>query len=162
MNETIIAFQGNYRFLSNFYMAPIVFEGLTYPSAEHAYQAAKTDDPDIKERFTVLRNPGTAKQIGKTLPLKEGWDRVATMRKVVDVKFEPQGYLLLDVALLNLSDVTLYHGNDHHDNFWGGCNCEDCADRPHRNMLGLLLMQRRLELQRLWDAAQEGRLKNTK
>ena len=148
MADTIIGFDGAFRFLSNFYMEKLVFEGLVYPSAEHAYQAAKTDDVTIRERFTVLRNPGTAKQIGKTLPLKEGWDRVGTMRAVLDAKFTLDTGL--GPALLNLSDVTLFHGNDWHDNFWGGCSCEDCADRPHRNMLGLLLMQRRLELQRLW------------
>ena len=41
----VTEFQGEYRFLSNFWPAQVVFEGVTYPTSEHAYQAAKTLDP---------------------------------------------------------------------------------------------------------------------
>src|SRR4051812_21328901 len=44
----IAEFQGEYRFLSNFWPATVEFEGIRYPTAEHAYQAAKT--LDAKER----------------------------------------------------------------------------------------------------------------
>ena len=45
-------FQGEYRFLSNFWPAPVEFEGITYPSVEHAYQSAKT--MDMAERRDAL------------------------------------------------------------------------------------------------------------
>ena len=38
----ITSFSGEYRFLSNFWIHPILFEGMIYPSNEHAYVAAKT------------------------------------------------------------------------------------------------------------------------
>ena len=40
----ITEFQNQHRFLSNFWRAEVVHEGIAYPSAEHAYQAAKTLD----------------------------------------------------------------------------------------------------------------------
>jgi predicted NAD-dependent protein-ADP-ribosyltransferase YbiA (DUF1768 family) len=35
---TIDKFEGEYRFLSNFYPQPVIFEGMLFPSVEHAYQ----------------------------------------------------------------------------------------------------------------------------
>ena len=39
-------FDGKYAFLSNFAESKISFEGLTYPTVEHAFQAAKTLDEE--------------------------------------------------------------------------------------------------------------------
>lgn len=39
--SNVKGFFGNYRFLSNFYDAPVYYEGLLYRSSECAYQAAK-------------------------------------------------------------------------------------------------------------------------
>lgn len=39
----IIDFRGPYRWLSNFHLAEVYFEGHFYRSSEHAYQAAKAD-----------------------------------------------------------------------------------------------------------------------
>jgi hypothetical protein len=40
------SFHNEYRFLSNFYPAEVSFEGLVFPTVEHAYVAAKTTDID--------------------------------------------------------------------------------------------------------------------
>lgn len=48
----ISEFKGESRFLSNFFAVPIMYEGVEYPSVEHAFQAAKSLDPE--ERI----NPG--------------------------------------------------------------------------------------------------------
>jgi len=45
---TINTFRGKYRFLSNFYYAEVNYEGIRYPTVEHAYQAAKTLSTDIR------------------------------------------------------------------------------------------------------------------
>ena len=44
--ESIERFAGPHRFLSNFYPAPLVWEGRYWPTAEHAYQAAKCHRSD--------------------------------------------------------------------------------------------------------------------
>lgn len=41
-NNRINSFSGSHAFLSNFESAPIFYDGLSYPTVEHAYQAAKT------------------------------------------------------------------------------------------------------------------------
>ena len=43
MNKTVIDdFEGEYRYLSNFYPSPIEWNKRTWPAVEHAYQAAKS------------------------------------------------------------------------------------------------------------------------
>ena len=49
--EKIGEFQGRYRFLSNFWPATVEFEGMTYPTVEHAYQSAKTLDMGERRRI---------------------------------------------------------------------------------------------------------------
>ena len=53
--EVINEFQGKYRFLSNFYPCDIVYEGIQYPSTEHAYQAAKTLDTERGIKMLDIR-----------------------------------------------------------------------------------------------------------
>lgn len=58
----IDSFKGPYRFLSNFWIATLEYEGVTYKSAENAYQAAKTSDEATKVYIASL-TPGQAKDI---------------------------------------------------------------------------------------------------
>ena len=53
-------FQGQYRFLSNFWPAPVTFEGRTYPTVENAYQAAKITDDSLRKELVNLP-PGKTK-----------------------------------------------------------------------------------------------------
>lgn len=67
--KIIEKFQGTY--LSNFYAAPVVRNGITYPSVEHAYQAAKfssetfssLNEEQKKALSEVLREKGYAEPI---------------------------------------------------------------------------------------------------
>ena len=52
MND-IREFRGEFSWLSNFYPVQIEYEGLTYPSVEHAYQAGKLIN--IEDRKLFLR-----------------------------------------------------------------------------------------------------------
>ena len=42
MISKIESFHDEYRFLSNFWPVLIDYEGIVYPTSEHAFQAAKT------------------------------------------------------------------------------------------------------------------------
>jgi len=46
----ICGFFGPYKWLSNFYKCPVLYQGIIYPSSENAYQAAKIV-PDQRELF---------------------------------------------------------------------------------------------------------------
>jgi predicted NAD-dependent protein-ADP-ribosyltransferase YbiA (DUF1768 family) len=62
MND-ITEFQGEFRWLSNFFPVQIEYEGLTYPSVEHAYQAGKLINIEDRKLFLIM----SAGQAKKTL-----------------------------------------------------------------------------------------------
>ena len=72
----ITSFSGEYRFLSNFWLHPVSFEGIQFPSNEHAYVAAKTLDLDIRKKIAMVEDPAKVKRIGRTLDLRKDWEKV--------------------------------------------------------------------------------------
>lgn len=137
-------FRGFYRFLSNYHCAPVEYEGNLYPSTEHAYQAAKTTDLNLRKEFSLLTCP-ESKRLGNRIKLREDWEQVklAVMRDVVTQKFIRHADL--GVRLLTTGDATLIEGNMWHDNFWGTCRCARCGDKGQNN-LGCILMEIRTSL----------------
>jgi predicted NAD-dependent protein-ADP-ribosyltransferase YbiA (DUF1768 family) len=51
----ISPFKGQYDFLSNFYLAPVLYARRPYPTVEHAYQAAKTKDLEARASIALSR-----------------------------------------------------------------------------------------------------------
>ena len=141
---TIESFTGEYRFLSNFYSAPVLYEDIIYPTVEHAYQAAKTDNLADRRIISTMA-VGNAKRYGQRITLRPDWDiiKVGIMEELLKKKFE-HGYL--EELLLGTGNATLIEGNSWHDNFWGACNCSRCADKKKLNTLGKLLMNLRLKI----------------
>lgn len=68
-NENVKGFFGKYRFLSNFHVADVWFEGILYPSTEHAYQAAKTLNGEDRKKYLTI-NCSEAKRLGQTLEIR--------------------------------------------------------------------------------------------
>jgi len=119
-NRRVIArFRGAYGFLSNFHMCPVEYEGIKYPSSEHAFQAAKTLSISVRRRIQDAGTPAMAKFIGSQLILRPKWDdiKIETMKKVVRAKFEQNP--VLRMALFETGDAVLVEGNGHGDDFWG-------------------------------------------
>jgi ribA/ribD-fused uncharacterized protein len=143
----ITSFRGPYRFLSNFAPFPVVFDGIEYPTAEHAYVAAKTLDPTIRAMVRGIDKPGNAKYRGKSITVRPDWDdvRQELMLAILRSKFSRNG----DARdlLLATGDAQLVEGNAWHDNYWGHCRCKECTNTVEgHNMLGRLLMTVRDEL----------------
>ena len=82
-------FRGPAYFLSNFYRHPVRIGDDAYPTAEHAYQALKADDP--RERAWVLesKTPLIAKQRGRKIRVVSYWAdiRLLVMEQVLEAKF---------------------------------------------------------------------------
>lgn len=135
----IAVFNGEYRFLSNFYMWNVKYDGDTYVSSEHAYQAAKTLDKTQRLDIRRVASPGAAKKLGRLVELRSGWEgmKVAVMEEILRDKFGPGSPLR--GKLLSTNDAELVEGNNWHDTFWGVCNGKG------ENMLGKLLMKLRAE-----------------
>jgi N-glycosidase YbiA len=135
----ITEFQGEYRFLSNFWAAEVYYDSEFYPTVEHAYQAAKTLDK--QERLAVLRcrTPGEAKRMSKTLTLRTDWQKVnlGIMEDLVRQKFSIG---ILRSQLRKTGDQELIEGNTWGDTFWGVCNGKG------ENHLGKILMKVRAEI----------------
>jgi len=133
----ITSFTGKYEFLSNFAPHSVDYEGLTYPTSEHAFQAAKTVDPVERERIRNLPSPGQAKRVGRQIKLRSDWDgmRIDVMRSILRAKFSSG----LQDKLLETGEAELVEGNDWGDGFWGKVN--DVGE----NWLGKVLMEVRAE-----------------
>lgn len=132
-------FDGEYRFLSNFYPANVTFEDMSFPSVEHAYVAAKTLDRNERVRICYLTT-GAAKRYGRTLKLRPDWEdiKIEVMGNLVLQKFTRHPHL--KKMLLATGDQELVEGNHWGDTFWGVCKGKG------QNVLGRILMLVRAEL----------------
>lgn len=114
----IASFSGRYAFLSNFSPHAITIDR-TYPSVEHAFQAMKTTDHGMRQLIADALTPGAAKKLGRTVPLREGWDalRDEVMLHCLRTKFAPGSQLA--AALVFTGDHVLMEGNTWGDRYWG-------------------------------------------
>jgi N-glycosidase YbiA len=155
----IAEFKGPYRFLSNFFPSEVTVGGITYPTAEHAFQAQKTGSPDQRRAIAALASPSLAKQHGRHVDISENWYRIRkrVMLNVVTFKFVQNKDLALRLDETN--GRVLIEGNTWHDNYWGQCQCGGqegagiCPDstafgaaHPGKNYLGRILMTVRMVL----------------
>jgi ribA/ribD-fused uncharacterized protein len=134
MTKPIRSFSGRYAFLSNFAPSPLEYEGIKYPTVEHAFQAAKTLDNGQRLTIASARTPGIAKRAGRRLKLRDDWDviRIGVMFHLLLLKF---AVAPLSDQLLKTGDAHLVEGNTWGDRFWGVCGGKG------ENHLGALLMQ---------------------
>ena len=133
----INAFQEGYFFLSNFYEAPVTYNGITYQNNEAAFQAQKSSIP---EEFKDL-NPTEAKKLGRQVSLRPDWEsvKVKVMREIVHEKFAQNPDLAQRRS--DTGDEYLEEGNTWGDMVWGTVNGQGA------NLLGQILMAERRELQ---------------
>lgn len=141
-------FKGEYYFLSNFHYHPMPYDtagaSITFPTVEHAFQAAKHRAMDLPEEERVayvmeiirVRTPTEARSIGKSaqgLNVPK-WDamKVGVMRDILLQKFTDRE---LEALLLGTGDAMLVEGNTWGDQFWGRC------EGRGYNILGVLLME---------------------
>lgn len=146
--NTIYSFRKSYSFLSNMYEHEVKYGGITYPSVENAFQAAKFKDKDTRIEFSKMK-PRDAKRHGRSISMSaeeiKVWDTIKyrIMLQLLKVKFSDY---ILGNKLKNTNPLKLVEGNTWHDNTWGHCTCEKCTTKQHKNMLGVLLMNVREEL----------------
>lgn len=133
-------FEGEFAFLSNFYEAEVEYEGIKYPTNEHAFQAAKSLNPARRLEIAMLDTPGKAKRAGRNLLLRHDWEQVKydIMLDIVFAKFYQHPELA--TKLLATGDAELIEGNWWNDTTWGVCN------GVGSNWLGRILMMVRARL----------------
>ena len=131
--------EAGYEFLSNFYQSTIRFEGILYPTVEHAYQAAKTIDNKLRKIIRNAATPLEAKKLGRCLQLQNDWPdiKVNIMKVLIKEKFQNP---FLGDLLLKTGVMKLVMNNRFNDRFWGVCNGEG------DNKIGKILEEVREEL----------------
>jgi ribA/ribD-fused uncharacterized protein len=141
-------FRGAYYFLSNFAPAQVTLDGMQFPTVEHAYQAAKTVEPQERERILGASTPDLARKMGRKLSQRPDWPevKVKVMQDLVAQKFDNRPDLAK--LLLATGESELVEENTWHDNFWGDCQCSRCAEVAGQNWLGRILMEVRERLRR--------------
>lgn len=129
-------FSGETRWLSNFELVDVEFEGIIYPSSEHAFQAAKSLDVRERRQIAALRTPREAKTAGRMIKLRPDWEsvKIDVMRTILREKFSERHPELRE-RLRMTGDQKLVEGNTWHDTFWGVC------DGRGQNWLGRILME---------------------
>ena len=133
-----------HEWMSNFAQIGLEIDGKTYPTAEHAFQAAKFTEhaPEYAEEIRQAATPASAKAKGKSRKHKinSQWDqtRVETMRRILRAKI---------AANPELADRLRATGNEElgeanpFDYFWGLGK-----SGKGKNWMGRLWMELRSEI----------------
>jgi hypothetical protein len=118
--EPIKEFQGEYRFLSNFYVCNnLCINGKNYSTVEHYYQSKKCKFVEEEELIRTCTSPSQAKKLGKTVIIRDDWGNVKKYIMYAGVleKFKQNRYLL--DKLRATGDAQLIEGNWWGDEYWG-------------------------------------------
>lgn len=136
-----------YGAFSNLYRREIEFEGETFATSEHAYQAGKARKPEVRRWLMDAPTPALLAMAAHGLyywDVAPGWSRTKfdRMRAVLRAKFTQHAdlrELLLSTGSARLVETATV--DNEVNRLWGEVNGQG------RNMLGGLLMELRTELQ---------------
>lgn len=126
--------------LSNWWPAPFELDGKVWPTTEHYFMAHKTKDPVERERIRRAPSPRRAKELGRQVRLRRGWDgmKFEVMLTANRAKFTQHDDLR--ELLLSTGDRPIHENCG--DPWWGGGpNFPD-----GRDLLGKVLVRVRDEL----------------
>lgn len=142
--KPILGFQDEYRWLSNFWYAPITVTGFNYQNTEAAYQAAKTIN--IQHRATFENYSGAqAKNAGRNVIMRADWDfvKLEIMELVLRAKFMTHPDLAQ--KLIDTGEREIIELNTWGDTHWGQVKTKE-GKLVGENVLGKLLMNIRSDL----------------
>lgn len=144
-SSVISDFSGRNRWLSNFATGEVTVYGYTFQNREAAFQAMKSTDPQVQEKFLHLTG-SAAKKLGRTIKLRNDWEEIKevvmyNVCKAFFMQHEDMRAKLIETGLFTY----LMEGNDWHDNTWGVCCCKKCQPKGGQNKLGHILMQIRAD-----------------
>ena len=141
--ETISSLAGRWEALSNWFPASVVMDGVSYPSVEHAFQAAKAgDDAEAAKAIRIAPNAQAAHELGRKLPtLPDDWERRKRplMIKLLRDKFRRDA--ALRERLLKTDNRNLVATNEWGETYWG------VSGGKGSNELGKALTAVRVEIQ---------------
>ena len=134
-DDGIFGFFEEHRFLSNYHLMDIWYEGRLYPSTENAYQAAKFPE-SLRGKFQDI-TPAESKVLGWSLKLskesQEKWNskRLGVMKELQEIKYSDP---VVQKMLMETGCKYLEETNYWMDVFYGVYNSKG------ENHLGKILM----------------------
>lgn len=128
--------KAEWKLLSNFAATPFELDGRRWPTVEHCFQAAKAVDPAEAARVAGAESPAKAKQLGRQVKLRPGWDQVReeVMLRALRAKFAQHAE---SREMLLATKNRPLHEDAPWDRYWGGAG---------KDRLGQLLMLVRDEI----------------
>lgn len=141
--KPILGFKDEYRWLSNFWTAPIIVTGFEYQNTEAAYQAAKTINIAHRGQFKHMTG-AEAKKAGRSVILRADWDfvKLEVMELVLRAKF--MAHPDLAKKLVETGSCDIIELNTWGDTTWGQVMKK--GQLVGDNILGKLLMNIRSDL----------------
>lgn len=130
--QAIKEFQGEFRWLSNFWPTQVIWEGLVFPTTENAYQASKCNSLATMKLFTDC-TPGKAKALAKQIKIRDNFHS-EKLDIMWELNWQKYQYPELKRKLLATGTCEIIEGNTWGDTFWGIC------DGKGENHLGKILM----------------------
>lgn len=135
-----------YGAFSNLYRREIYFEGIRYPTSEHAYQAGKPRKDAVRAWLLAAPTPALLAMAAHGLywwDIRSDWSKIKfeRMKQVLQAKFTQHDDLR--TLLLSTEEVRLVESatvDSAVNRLWGEVNGQG------KNMLGKLLMEVRAEL----------------
>ena len=126
---------------------PVVVAGQRYVSVEHVYQGSRFTD-DSERRKLVLAEPtplGAKKRARRALAgeIREDWDDVKSSIMANCLRLKAEQHVAFRRLLQSTGDLILVEESSR-DDWWGAIPVSD-TELEGRNMLGLLLMELRIE-----------------
>jgi len=144
LQPPVFFFAGDNEFacFSNFYPSKIVVNEKEWLTVEHYFQAMKSTSESDQESVRAASTPGRAKRMGRSLPLREDWDKIKTevMMKGLRAKFKLSPFR---ETLLKSGDRFIYEDSPY-DNVWGTGVLK--SEGNGQNLLGKMLMALRAEI----------------
>lgn len=130
----IRGFRGEYRWLSNFWFVPVIYDGHRFETVEHGYQAMKCKYYEDFIKVKQCTTPSDAKKFARNITMRDDWDTIKTdvMYYLLQQKFKNP--LMLEM-LLKTGNSLIVEENYWGDTFWGVCR------GTGENMLGKMIMK---------------------
>lgn len=138
---SVLFYEKEFFMFSNFSAFSVEYDGDVYPTAEHAYQAAKFHPlhGEIRDRIKSARSPYEAKKIAHAFDtdMRDDWEdvKIEIMEDIVWVKLSQHPHI--QQKLFQTGKRTIIE-DSHEDAFWGWG-----PDKEGENNLGKIWMRLR-------------------
>ena len=142
IKNEVLFYEEEFECFSNFSAYQVEYAGLLWPTSEHAYQASKFDDIELKNKILNAKSPREAFNMGRDPKniLRKDWYsiRIKIMEDIIHEKIKQHPYIYK--KLLETGDREIVETSPI-DSFWGWG-----PDKKGENNLGKIWMKLRTEV----------------